>query len=141
MSTTVPQEAGQSFSRLFRLSFDVLQVLLLHCKRSVRCHSLGAYCGVPQPTSQPFMSSTRDIYHTDRKSVQDYSSETLMSNTISRILRSFSSLMLRSSAAFLSDRIRLASLSCRNLLNLIKDSCSSKSLRLRISSRSLNTSS
>lgn len=57
--------------------------------------------------------------------------------TLSAIVRSFSSQVLRSSAAFLSALTRLASLSCRNLLNLINDSCSSISLRLRVSSLSV----
>ena len=60
-----------------------------------------------------------------------------MSATVSAISRSLSSRVLLSSNAFFSALTRLASLSCRNLLKRIRDSWSSMSLRLRISSLSL----
>mmetsp|Transcript_7162 Transcript_7162/g.31551 ORF Transcript_7162/g.31551 Transcript_7162/m.31551 type:complete len:212 (+) Transcript_7162:905-1540(+) len=56
----------------------------------------------------------------------------------SRISISFWSLSLISSAAFLSAAVRLASFSCRNLLNRTRDSCSSRSFRLSASSLRLN---
>ena len=62
----------------------------------------------------------------------------LLSRSISN---SFCSICFRSSAALVTARLRFDSFSCKNLLNLISESCSSTSFFRRASSRRRNASS
>eukprot|EP00882_Tetradesmus_deserticola_P021023 GHRQ01022728.1.p1 GENE.GHRQ01022728.1~~GHRQ01022728.1.p1 ORF type:complete len:123 (+),score=6.86 GHRQ01022728.1:545-913(+) len=82
------------------------------------------------------------MYFSSTSCTCSFSSLSCSSTSVScSISFSFCCRDLTSSAAFLSARARLESFSCRNLLNLMRDSCSSKSFFFRASSRFLNISS